>query len=135
MFKLRSLIAPDWPSYVPGLLLCLAFAFVAMNVDHLLGSEAYRRRTGRAVGSGFGFVHDHVVAIDLPVGDIVGAKDHVGGSTDERSGVGAGLIVKLCLCCCDPAIVRGGEDIPSGVCGHGRGRERAALRIEELQVS
>lgn len=33
----RSLIVPDWPKYVPGLLVCVFFAFVVMNVDHVLG--------------------------------------------------------------------------------------------------
>jgi uncharacterized integral membrane protein (TIGR00698 family) len=37
MTKLPSLIARDWPKYVPGLLFCFAFAWLAMNVDHVLG--------------------------------------------------------------------------------------------------
>ncbi len=37
MTILRSMVAPDWPRYIPGLVLCLVFAFVVMNVDHLLG--------------------------------------------------------------------------------------------------
>ena len=37
MSVLRALVAPDWPRYIPGLLLCFVFAFVAMNVDALLG--------------------------------------------------------------------------------------------------
>jgi uncharacterized integral membrane protein (TIGR00698 family) len=37
MSWIRSLVVPDWPKFVPGLALCIAFAFVVMNVDHLLG--------------------------------------------------------------------------------------------------
>ena len=37
MSIIRSLVAPDWTKYIPGLLLCLAFAFVVMNIDHVLG--------------------------------------------------------------------------------------------------
>ncbi len=34
----RGLLVPDWPKYIPGLLLCLLFAFVAMNLDHYLAT-------------------------------------------------------------------------------------------------
>lgn len=37
MSKLRSLIVPGWTNIIPGLILCAVFAFVVMNVDHLLG--------------------------------------------------------------------------------------------------
>lgn len=33
----RSLVVVGWPKYIPGLLLCMVFAFVVMNVDHYLG--------------------------------------------------------------------------------------------------
>ena len=36
MSKLRSMVVPDWPKYVPGLLACAVFAWLIMNVDHLL---------------------------------------------------------------------------------------------------
>ncbi|WP_456431584.1 YeiH family protein [Thermosulfuriphilus sp.] len=32
----RSLLVPDWPKYIPGLILCMVFAFLAMNLDHWL---------------------------------------------------------------------------------------------------
>ena len=31
------MVVPDWPKFIPGLLLCVAFALVVMNIDHLLG--------------------------------------------------------------------------------------------------
>ncbi|MFH1842159.1 MAG: putative sulfate exporter family transporter [bacterium] len=37
MSVLRSMVVPDWPRYIPGLLLCVVLAFAAMNIDHLLG--------------------------------------------------------------------------------------------------
>ncbi len=37
MSILRALVVPGWKKYIPGLLLCVAFAFVVMNVDHVLG--------------------------------------------------------------------------------------------------
>jgi len=37
MSWIRSLVVPDWPKFIPGLLVCIAFALVVMNVDHLLG--------------------------------------------------------------------------------------------------
>ncbi len=36
MSWIRSLVVPGWPKYLPGLVLCVVFAFVVMNVDHLL---------------------------------------------------------------------------------------------------
>ena len=36
MSLLRSLITPGWPKYIPGLLACVVFAFLVMNVDHTL---------------------------------------------------------------------------------------------------
>jgi len=37
MSLLRSLVVPGWRRYIPGLLFCLAFALVVMNIDHALG--------------------------------------------------------------------------------------------------
>jgi uncharacterized integral membrane protein (TIGR00698 family) len=37
MSIIRSMVAPDWRKYIPGFLLCVAFAFVVMNIDHVLG--------------------------------------------------------------------------------------------------
>jgi len=31
------MVVPDWRKYIPGFLLCVAFAFVVMNIDHVLG--------------------------------------------------------------------------------------------------
>ncbi len=36
MSALRSMVAPDWQRYIPGLLLCAVFAFVVMNIHHVL---------------------------------------------------------------------------------------------------
>ena len=36
MSFLRSMITPGWPKFIPGLLACVVFAFVVMNVDHAL---------------------------------------------------------------------------------------------------
>ena len=36
MSLLRSMIVPGWPKFIPGLLACMVFAFVIMNVDHAL---------------------------------------------------------------------------------------------------
>ncbi len=36
MSFIRSMIVPDWPKYIPGLLLCALFAFVVMNIHHML---------------------------------------------------------------------------------------------------
>jgi uncharacterized integral membrane protein (TIGR00698 family) len=40
MSVLRELIVPGWQRYIPGFLFCVLFAFVVMNVDHLLGKFA-----------------------------------------------------------------------------------------------
>jgi len=37
MSLLRSMIVPGWPRYIPGLLLCIVFALIVMNIDHVLG--------------------------------------------------------------------------------------------------
>lgn len=37
MSALRSLIVPGWTKFIPGLVLCIVFAVLTMNVDHLLG--------------------------------------------------------------------------------------------------
>ena len=37
MSVLRSLIVPGWTKFIPGLVLCIVFAVLTMNVDHLLG--------------------------------------------------------------------------------------------------
>ncbi len=34
----NSMIAPDWKKFIPGLLLCAVFAFVVMNIHHLLAT-------------------------------------------------------------------------------------------------
>lgn len=47
MSGIRSLVAPDWPKYVPGLLLCLVLAFVAMNIDALL-AKYHKQEVGLA---------------------------------------------------------------------------------------
>ena len=36
MSLIRSMIVPDWSKYIPGLLLCALFAFVVMNIHHVL---------------------------------------------------------------------------------------------------
>ncbi len=36
MSLIRSMIAPGWTRIIPGLLFCVVFAFVVMNVDHML---------------------------------------------------------------------------------------------------
>ena len=36
MSVLRSLIVPGWTKYIPGLLLCVVFAVLTMNIDHVL---------------------------------------------------------------------------------------------------
>ncbi len=36
MSWIRQMVADDWQKYVPGLLLCLLFAFVVMNIHHVL---------------------------------------------------------------------------------------------------
>ena len=38
MSIVRNMVVPGWPRFVPGLLLCMVFAFVVMNVDHLLSA-------------------------------------------------------------------------------------------------
>ncbi len=37
MKQLKHLFVPNWITFLPGLLFCLAFAFVGMNLDHLVG--------------------------------------------------------------------------------------------------
>ncbi len=39
MSRLRSLISPEWPKFVPGLLVCVVFAWLIMNVDHALKAQ------------------------------------------------------------------------------------------------
>ncbi len=36
MSMIRSLFVPGWSKIIPGLLFCAAFAFIIMNVDHVL---------------------------------------------------------------------------------------------------
>jgi uncharacterized integral membrane protein (TIGR00698 family) len=49
MSILRSLVVPGWPKYIPGLLLCILFAFVVMNVDHLLGKYSKADKASTAI--------------------------------------------------------------------------------------
>ena len=37
MQQLKHLFVPDWTRFVPGFLFCLVFAFLGMNLDHLIG--------------------------------------------------------------------------------------------------
>ena len=37
MQQLKHLFVPDWTRFVPGFLFCLVFAFLGMNLDHLVG--------------------------------------------------------------------------------------------------
>jgi len=39
MSTVRSLIVPGWSKLIPGLLLCMFFALVVMNVDHVLARQ------------------------------------------------------------------------------------------------
>ncbi len=36
MSLMKSMVADDWQKYIPGLLLCVFFAFVVMNIHHVL---------------------------------------------------------------------------------------------------
>jgi hypothetical protein len=36
MSPIRAIFVPGWPKYIPGLLLCIVFAFCVMNIHHLL---------------------------------------------------------------------------------------------------
>ena len=38
MSIVRNMVVPGWPRFIPGLLLCMVFAFVVMNIDHLLSA-------------------------------------------------------------------------------------------------
>jgi len=38
MSVISSMITPDWKKFIPGLLLCALFAFVVMNIHHLLAT-------------------------------------------------------------------------------------------------
>lgn len=37
MAKLRSLVVPGWTRIIPGLIFCVVFAVIVMNIDHVLG--------------------------------------------------------------------------------------------------
>jgi len=37
MTKLRSLVVPGWTKIIPGLVFCIVFAVIVMNIDHVLG--------------------------------------------------------------------------------------------------
>jgi uncharacterized integral membrane protein (TIGR00698 family) len=37
MAKLRSLVVPGWTKIIPGLIFCIVFAVIVMNIDHGLG--------------------------------------------------------------------------------------------------
>lgn len=37
MTKLRSLVVPGWTKIIPGLIFCIVFAVIVMNIDHVLG--------------------------------------------------------------------------------------------------
>ena len=54
-------------------------------------------RAGRAVGGRLRLVDDHVVAVDLDVGDVVGREDAVHAAADRRAGEGAGLVGQVGL--------------------------------------
>ena len=75
-------------------------------VEHRLGRERDVRRTGRAVGLSLGLVDDHVVAVDLLVGDVVGSEHAHCRRSDGRAGEGTGLELKVGL---------GGQNRPFGV--------------------
>ena len=75
-------------------------------VEHRLGRERDVRRTGRAVGLSLGLVDDHVVAVDLLVGDVVGSEHTHCRRSDGRAGEGTGLELKVGL---------GGQNRPFGV--------------------
>ncbi len=36
MSPIKAMFVPGWPKYIPGLLLCVVFAFCVMNIHHLL---------------------------------------------------------------------------------------------------
>ncbi len=38
MNRLRHLFVPHWTRFIPGFLFCLVFAFLGMNLDHLVGN-------------------------------------------------------------------------------------------------
>ena len=38
MSRLRHLFVPHWTRFIPGFLFCLVFAFLGMNLDHLVGN-------------------------------------------------------------------------------------------------
>ena len=60
-------------------------------VDQRLDGECRLRRTGRPVGSGLGFVVDHVVAVDLAILHVVTGEGADDCLHDRRPGVGAGV--------------------------------------------
>ena len=37
MAALRSLVVPGWTRIIPGLVFCIVFAWIVMNIDHVLG--------------------------------------------------------------------------------------------------
>ena len=37
MAGLRSLVVPGWTKIIPGLVFCMVFAWIVMNIDHALG--------------------------------------------------------------------------------------------------
>lgn len=93
MSLIRSMVAEDWNKYIPGFMLCLFFAFVVMNIHHVLAkyhkaNEASIEIPGleakisefTAVGAG----REKITALSKKVAKHRKALEKVGGSVGDR---------------------------------------------------
>ena len=78
----------------------------AQFVNGLLRREGRRRRAGRAVGGRLGHIGDHIVALNEPVGHVVGREHCAAAAGDGRAGKGAGFVNQRGLRRREPAVAR-----------------------------
>ncbi len=87
------MIADDWPKYIPGLLLCLFFAFVVMNIHHVLAK--YHKADVASVSipaleskmaelKGAGAPSEEIAAVEKKIARHRKALQKVGGKVGDR---------------------------------------------------
>ncbi len=93
MSFIRQMVAEDWPKYIPGFLLCLFFAFVVMNIHHVLAKyhkadvaslaiPVLEQKIGELKSSGAPV--EKVAAIEQKIEKHRHALEKVGGSVGDR---------------------------------------------------
>ncbi len=83
--------------------------FLADFVHQGLGSKGGVGSAGSAVGGGGRLVDDHVIAVDVDVGDVIASEDAHAPRTNGRAGEGPGLVGQVGLAGGQPAGGVGGH--------------------------